>query len=193
MKIYFSILNTGWIRSELAIKMVRWIATSKYPVIYESSNERPIEHNRNLVVQRFLRSDCTHLLMIDNDNIPSQSPLNLIEENKDIITCPVPIAHEKTVYLNVFINAKDHLEPISKEKKGVIEVDSVGTGVIMCSRKVLEVVKKPFERIYDENGIAILGLDLSFSKKAKTAGFKIYTHMDYLSKHYKSVDLCNFI
>lgn len=192
-KIFVSILNTGWIRAELTIPLIRWIATSDYPVMYESSNEQPIEHNRNKIVRRFLNTDCTHLLMIDNDNVPNQNPLSLINYEKDIISCPVPVAHDKYVYLNAFRKKEDYLEPISTEEKGLVEVDSVGTGIIMCSRQVLTTIKKPFERIYDENGIAILGLDLSFSNKAKLAGFEIYTHLDYLAKHYKSVNLSNFI
>jgi len=70
-------------------------------------------------------------------------------------------------------------------KKGLIEIDATGTGVLLTSRRVLEALKAPFERKYDENGIEELGQDLYFSRKAKDAGFRIFSHLDYIAKHYK--------
>jgi len=192
MKIYLSVLNEGWIRSELAIKLVRWIATSTYPVYYESSNERPIEHNRNLIVQRFLASDSDYLLQIDNDVVPNTNPILLADYQKDIITCPVPIYQEKVFYNN-YIQEHDYLVPVtSGDMNGLMEIDSTGTGIIMCSRRVLETIKKPFERLYDDNGLAMLGSDLYFSKKAKEAGFKIFTDTSNVCKHYKTLNLAKF-
>lgn len=189
MKIYLTLINTGWINSELAIRLIKWIHESKYNVYYESSNLQPLEHNRNTVVQRFLKSDSDYLLMMDNDNIPAKNPITLADFNKDIITCPVPI-YQDIVYLNAFLRKEDYLEPIDiKKQKGLVEIDSTGTGVIMCSRKVLETIKKPFERIFDEDGIAILGSDLAFSEKAKEAGFKLYSDTSNICKHYKMIDL----
>jgi hypothetical protein len=193
MKIYLALINTGWINSELAIRLIRWIHESKYDVYYESSNLRPLENNRNTVVQRFLKSDSDYLLMLDDDNVPTKNPLMLADFRKDIVTQPVPI-YQDIVYLNAFLKKEDYLEPISlDDPKGLIEIDSTGTGIIMCSRKVLETIKKPFERIFDEDGIAILGSDLAFSEKAKEAGFRIYTDTSSIAKHYKSVNLCDFV
>jgi len=189
MKIYLSILNEGVIRSELAIKLIKWIATSKYPVFYESSFERPIEHNRNLIVQRFLKSDCDYLLQIDSDVVPQNNPISLVEHIKDIVTCPVPIFQGKVFYNN-YIKKDDYLIPLEiKEPKGLVEIEATGTGIIMCSRKVLETIKKPFERLYDEDGLAIYGSDLYFCEKAKKEGFNIYTDTSNICKHYKTLNL----
>ena len=190
-KIYFSILNTGWIHSDICIKLPRWLKECPYEVYFESSNARPIENNRNQIVQRFLKSDCTHLLQLDNDTVPARNPLELVEYKKDIISCPVPI-YDKVVFLNVFSsNQNQTLHPLSFEEKGLVHIDATGTGCIMCSRRVLERIKKPFERQYNEDGIETLGLDLFFSQKANDANFEIYTHCDYISKHYKEIDLIN--
>ena len=50
MKVYLSILNTGWIHSELAIRLPRWLKETTHDVYFESSNDRPIENNRNKIV-----------------------------------------------------------------------------------------------------------------------------------------------
>ena len=190
-KIYFSILNQGCINDELCIKLPRWLKECPYQVYTESSKDRPIENNRNKITQRFLRSDCTHLLQIDCDNIPARNPLELIEFKKDIISCPVPIYSANTVFLNVFkLDNDGSLIPLKKEEnEGLTKIDATGTGCIMCSRQVLETIKKPFERQYNEDGIETLGLDLFFSQKAREAGFKIYTHFGYISKHDKEINL----
>ncbi len=190
-KIYFSILNTGWIRVELAIALPRWLKHCPFQVYFESSNARPIENNRNQIVQRFLKSDCTHLLQLDNDTLPCRNPLELVEYKKDIISCPVPIYSHSTAFLNVFTLDDDgSLIPLAQnEHNGLTKIDATGTGCIMCTRKVLEKIKRPFGRKYDENGIETLGLDLFFSQKANETKFDIYTHFDYIAKHYKEIDL----
>ena len=192
-KIYFSILNQGWIHASICIQLPRWIKDCPYEVYFESSNARPIENNRNQIVQRFLKSECTHLLQLDNDTVPTRNPLELVEYKKDIISCPVPI-YDQVAFLNVFrLTQEQSLQPLNIEEKGLIQIDATGTGCIMCSRRVLETIEKPFERQYDNNGIETLGLDLFFSQKANSANFEIFTHFEYIGKHYKEIDLNNLI
>jgi len=197
MKIYLSILNEGWVRSELTIKLPRWLdeVKNRHIVYFESSFLRPIEHNRNTIVKRFLESDADYLLQIDSDNVPPRNPLELVEYNKDIISCPVWVFHGKIV-LNIYKWNGENYIPIDyqiEKESGLIEVDATGTGILLCSRNALERLERPFERIYDDKGLAIQGLDLAFSEKAKKAGFKIYSHLDYMSKHYKTIDLSEFV
>ena len=178
MKIYISILNEGWIRSELAILLIRWLRESKYEIHYESSYLRPIAHNRNTIVKRFLNSNCDYLLQIDSDIVPPKNPLDLIEEminkNIDILSCPVWIYQHKLI-LNIYKyeDKQEYLIPVEPDKeKGLIEIDASGTGIILCSRNVLERLEKPFERLFDEYGMETLGLDLAFSQ------FSSYVSLD---------------
>ena len=191
MKVYLSILNTGWIHHELTIKLPRWLTETTHEVYFESATDRPIENNRNKIVKRFLTSDSDYLLQIDNDNIPARNPLELVDLGLDIVSCPVWIYQHKLV-LNIYkLDPSDEmLVPVDpKKEKGLIEIDATGTGVLLASRRVLEALKAPFERKYDEDGIEELGQDLYFSRKAKEAGFRIFSHLDYIAKHYKEIDL----
>ena len=197
MKIHLSILNEGWISDELTIRLPRWLEEAKsqhHTVYFESSKIRPIENNRNTIVDRFLRSDFDYLLQIDNDNVPAKNPIELVNLNLDIVSCPVWIYQHKPL-LNIykFDEKQEYLNPIEYDKtKDLIEIDATGTGVILCSRKVLEKIQKPFERIYDERGIQKLGSDLAFSAKARNEGFKIYSNMKYICKHFKTIDISLF-
>lgn len=196
MKIYVAILHTGWIKSELSFQLIKWLRESKYDIHYEFSNLSPIAHNRNTIVKKFLESDCDYLLQIDNDNIPAKNPLELIdimnEKQLDVLSCPVWIYQHKKL-LNVYKYDKEgYLIPLNYKEysfKGLVEVDATGSGVLLCSRKVLQSIQAPFERKFDENGIETRGLDLYFCDKAKEKDFAIFTHMDYIAQHYKTVDL----
>jgi hypothetical protein len=197
MKIYLAIYTTGFVRKELSLALIQWLRKTEHDVYIDFVEEEPNESARNSVVKRFLESDNEYLVQIDNDVLPSKNPLELVNYQKDVISCPVWIYQHK-LFLNIYKydENKEYLLPVDYETHknlGLIEIDSTGTGILVCSRKVLERIEKPFERIYDENGIAIYGLDLNFSKKVKEAGFSIYSHLDYVSKHYKMIDLSNFL
>lgn len=178
-------------RSELAIKLPRWLRETRHEVFFESSNEKPVEHNRNSIVQRFLASDRDYLLQIDSDVVPPLNPLNLVDLGLDVISAPCWI-YQRKAFLNVYKFDEKHefLLPLDPAMhKSVVEIDATGSGILLTSRKVLQAVKAPFERKYDENGIEELGQDLYFCQKARDAGFKIHTHFSYISKHYKTVNL----
>jgi hypothetical protein len=185
--------NEGWLRSELAMKLPRWLHETKHEVTFESSNLKPIEHNRNVIVKRFLDGDYDYLLQVDSDVVPSKNPIDLADLELDVVSAPCWI-YQKEVFLNAYrLDENSKLKPISSSgEKGLIEVDAIGSGVLMTSRAVLGALKAPFERKYDENGIASLGQDLYFSEKARNAGFRIFTHLDYVSKHYKTINLGDF-
>lgn len=194
-KIFISVLNEGFIKTELVFALIKWLKETEYRVYLEMPSERPIENNRNQIVKRFLSSDASFLLQIDNDNVPARNPLELVDLNLDIISCPVWIYQYKLL-LNIYRWDGEYYIPVDYEtnkNKDLIEIDATGAGVILCSRNALERLERPFERIYDDKGLAIQGLDLAFSEKAKKAGFKIYSHLDYMSKHYKTIDLSEFV
>ncbi len=198
-KIFISILNQGFIKTELATALIKWCKEARYPLYLDMPSSKPIAHNRNTIVKNFLASDAEYLIQIDDDNVPPKSPFNLVDvminNNIDILSCPVWIYQHKLI-LNIYRydEKQEYLIPVDQKKEyGLIEVDATGTGIILCSRNALERLERPFERLFDEYGMESLGLDLAFSQKAKKAGFKIYSHLDYISKHYKNIDLSEFI
>ncbi len=190
MKVQISILTTGSVRKELALKLIKWLKETSHDVLIDFTEERPISHCRNLIVKKFLESRNEWLLMIDEDVVPSKNPLNLLKYNKDIIACPCPIFQGKIVWNCYNLDNDGYWIPIHiLNKKNLIEIDATGTGCILIKRKVLKNIKKPFERIFDAEGIEKLGLDLSFSKKAKEKGFKIFVAPEYHCSHFKNINL----
>ena len=186
---YFRLTDEG---KELALKLIRWCKDSPYNIFIELTEETPISHCRNNIVKKFLASDNEYLLQIDEDIVPDRNPLELIELDKDIIVCPCPIYQYKILWNVYNTDSKGFWIPVDLSKeKGIIEIDAAGTGCILIKRNVLEAIKAPFERIFNDDGTEKMGLDLSFSKKSKEKGFKLFASIEHKCSHYKTLDLKN--
>src|SRR3990167_7445061 len=182
MKPFVCIPNTGTLHVE----------TSAY--LQELSNDPrshgfaypqsvPVEDTMNMAVKKFLESDCDTFINIDSDIVPS---VNIFDKAElfDILAYPYFLFQPQN-------NPPFSLCILGKvaSMKGIQEVEGVGTGCMIISRQVLEAVKPPFLREWDENGLQTLSSDYYFCKKAREAGFKVYADFDHLCRHFKMVDL----
>ena len=190
--IYLAVLNQGDIRPELSNVITEFASQNKYELYITYPAAKPITQNRNKIVQDFLsKPQYDYLIMLDSDNVPPLNLLDLVDYQKDIIgslyfgyqrNMIVPFALERQ---------KDGLYTIVelKGKRGLIECDAIGTGVIVIKREVLEKIQFPFRNYYDADGIKLLGLDINFCRRAKELGFKVFCHLDYISSHWVVMDL----
>lgn len=197
--VYVAVLNQGAIRPELSYLLTDLTHQNKYRLFLSYPAAKPISFNRNSIVKDFLkRTEYDYLLMIDSDIIPPLNYIDLIDhladEDKDIISgvcfaymdnSIVPLVLE----YNPDKNDKPFLVKSLEGTEGLVEVDAVGTGAMAIKRRVLEKVKAPFINRYDEDGMKLMGLDLSFCDKAKKEGFRTWCHLDYICSHWTKVDL----
>jgi len=190
--VYISVLNQGELRRELSKLLNDFQHSDRYRILIDYPIEKPITQNRNTIVQNFLaRKDFDYLMMIDDDIVPPPEILDLVDFQKDIIV-PLMFTFQGKKIIHLAMNrnkdGKQVMVDIEK-KKGLIEIDSTGTGCIIISRKVLEAVKFPFKNEYDADGIKKTGLDFNFCTKAKKLGFKVWVHLNYIASHYATIDL----
>lgn len=190
-KILCAILNQGKIAVELVESLMAMKDSPSYDVEIEFHDDAPISNNRNKIVQRFLAKGYDYLLMIDDDVTPPPSVVNMADFGKDIMAATAFIWQQGAVMPVAWNRMEDGMyQPIDiTNKDGIVEVDAIGTGCVMLSRKVLEEVKAPFLNEYDPDGIKLFGLDIAFCQKAKEKGFKVYTNIDYVCGHWKNVNL----
>lgn len=189
--IYFSVLNQGEIRTDLAQVINLLIQNDSYRLMLTYPAAKPITNNRNTIVQKFLATDCDYLMMIDSDVIPPANILNLADFDKDIIT-PLMFVKQKGTLIPLFLNRnKDGMYDAADylRKTGLQEVDATGTGCIIIKREVLENIKHPFENVYDEDGVKTLGNDFYFCQRVKKLGYRVWVHLDYVASHHSTQDL----
>jgi len=197
-KIYIAIPSTdGNIFFELALRLTDWqLQTSIAVKIVYHPFLAPIDHARNVIVHDFLLTDCTHLMMVDDDIVPPYEALeHLLLHNKDIVAaaCPLigPNSHgELITTMNAYDLDKEGAYTII-ESTGIRKVDAVGTGCMMIKRTVFETLRvPPFITEYNVDGIKYRGEDLNFCHQAKLEGFDTYVDFNIKCKHMK---LCNLL
>lgn len=203
-KILISVTNTGWIHKFVTSAIIRILQNSPYKIKVIFPTHNPYENNLHHIVNEFMEDNYDFWLNIDSDNPPIGNPLELVELNKDILGLPTPVWHftgdkkgERPVYWNGYDYVpekdayKEHLP-----RQGLQEVDAVGTGCLLISRRVfenLEMRKSPFQRQYNEDGTVSKGNDISFCEKAKKQGFKIYCHYGYPCLHFNELEINDVI
>lgn len=144
-----------------------------------------IVSNRNKIVSDFLdKSEAEHLLFIDTDeSFPPDAPKRLQEAVRDVSSI-VGGAYPLKDSSNVFYERTGPGEYRSvPPQDGVIqELDAVGSGFMMIPRKILETMKEcshlPSSWWFgqDYEGDHLLGSDVTFCRRARETGHRIYGH-----------------
>ncbi len=198
--ILVSIPNTGYIHKHVSLTTNKLLLDRRYKcnIIYPTHN--PYENNLHHIVNDFMAGDYDFWLNIDSDNPPFRNPLDLVTYDLDVIGLPTPVYHftgekkgERPLYENGYKYVPEEEAytewPI---KEGLQEVDAVGTGCLLMSRRVfehLEMRKAPFQRTFNEDGTVDKGNDISFCERAKKNGFRIFAHYDYRCMHFNEIEL----
>lgn len=194
-RVMISVLNQGSIRIEIVALLLHLTRKNEFDIIIDFPCEKPISHNRNQTVKRFLESDADYLLFLDGDIVPPQRVLDLMKYDFDVIGA-LCFAYKGTSINPLVLkrfrqkNGKIAYRTYNfKDPHGVQEVDAIGTGCMLIARRVLEDVKAPFINYYDRDGIRTIGLDLAFCEKAKKLGYKVWVDLDMNCAHWTTIDL----
>lgn len=191
-----SVPTEGWVHKHVCFVTDALIKDPR--VLLIRPTHKPYENNLHQIRNQMLADGFDWWLNIDADNPPTRNPLELIDLDKDIIGLPTPVWHytEKSGERPVYWNAYKKVEGGFTEwgvKEGLQRVDAIGTGCFLVKRKVMEDLRAPFQRIYNEDGTVNLGNDLAFCTRASLAGFGIYAHFDYPCLHFKELELTEII
>lgn len=153
----------GWVHPHLAMAMTQWAADERLDLEFrlaEGAQGGPAQTSqeaRNQACKWLLESDHTHLLMVDNDTVPSRDGalVNLPElalltdpdgQPLDVMAAPIPVYKDLTLHLNCYMRQPcglyrstyvDEFQD-AKSTAGLLERDAVGTGVICIRRAVVE-------------------------------------------------------
>lgn len=157
------------------------------PIIYGRTDA-----NRNLIAAWFLRSEYTHLCMLDADHLHAANIVEALarpmtQDPNRLIVAGVNFrrtyAYEPCIYR---ADADGRLAPVTDwDRTGLNKVDGVGTGCIMIARSVFETIPRPwFEYTYAFAADDLYPAeDLDFCVKARNAGIDIYADGRITSPH----------
>ena len=193
--------RTGWIHPKLTAEIARMALGSgaRYEMTYVPMNGiHPVSAARNRVVARFLGTTADWLCMFDNDVGPPENVIEVVltaPAEADIVVLPYWVWCSELRPMICFgdlreVNRKPQMYPHGYPTPGWHEGEVGGTGAIFIRRCVFQKVKKPyFKFIYDGDEEQAVGEDIYFTSSARKAGCRIFTNLDYVCSHYRTIDL----
>lgn len=155
-----------------------FISMEKIPFVYlRSSAGNSIEGMRNDIVEAALESGCSHLIMMDTDQIYHRETITrLMSHELPIVGClvyrryppfdPLMFSGEPHKYVNI----------TEWEEGELVEVEATGTGCLLFDMTVFRTLPKPWfcSIINEQTGKTETGEDFYFCQQARKAGLKIY-------------------
>ncbi len=194
-KVFIGVPTTGEIRTELAKWLLEILKNPNYQFNVYLTPKSTIEHNRNLIVRQFLKTDSEWLMTIDSDVSPSLNILDILQNNKKIIA-PInfvwkswglaPLLSTKAQERGYVVTDADKCN----DPNPLVEVDATGTTCLFIHREVLEKMKPPYFMFdYDENGAICLGEDYKFCQQAKELGYGIWIDKRFVTNHFTPTSL----
>jgi len=195
-KILITVTNTNWIHRNNVLALLKLQHEKRYQVVIDLPTGNPYENNLNHIVQKFLKGNFDYWLQMDNDNAPTQNPLDLVSLDKDIMLLPylqwhyTPEDIREANYPIVTLIMDDEGEGFREHKNmsGLQRVDAGGSGCMLIARRVLEQMT-PFTRTHDNFGQVEIGVDFNYCRKAREKGFEVWCHYDYPVQHFKMLEL----
>ena len=182
-EILVSLPSEGWVRVEIA----HWLAALTHDARFNVSTimplVRPYENALNYVALAMRKGPFAYWLNMDADNPPTNNPLYYVDADKDFIGFPTPVWKVYAGRCELSINAPP------PESATLQPVEWVGSGCFLVARRVIDAIRRPFERTVDEDGIVKAGPDINFCRKMRAAGFQPWCAWDNRCSHFREVDL----
>jgi hypothetical protein len=196
--------GSKWIHKETIEFLFNLTKDKRYNLTIQLPTFRPIANNQHHIINEFIEGKYDYWFSLDDDIVPLQNPLDLIELDKDIIGIPIPIwrftrdlkfydDRRIPVYLGVYdYDEKEDAFTIRPTGKGLERVGGVAGGCFIMARRVFDnklLRTRGWWRRLKKDGTIYMGNDMSFCYKALKEGFEIWAHYDYTAKHFKNIDL----
>lgn len=158
--------------------------------VQEDQGNSMIAHSRDMLIAKFLETDCTHMLWVDSDVCFSTTDaMKLIDSEHDFTACVYPQKSAAEKYAVQW--ATEHAE-LRADKAGFLEVAAVPAGLMCQKRAAIERLCEHYKPTlwYDDKnapgdgGVALFsnlhigtmywGEDFSFCKRWRDIGGRIW-------------------
>jgi hypothetical protein len=161
-----------------------FILMEKPDFVYLRSTRANIENMRNEIVAEALKSRCTHLLMMDSDQIyDPQTITRLLSHKLPVVGCLVYRRYPPFDPLMLKGTIGGYSTISEWEPDSLVEVDATGTGCIMFETEVFRVLPYPWFRFRQGPYGAPVGEDFGFCYDLKEKGYNIFVDTSIVAGH----------
>lgn len=187
--------RTNWLNPAL----VEWLLAGKAVLGVDAEvslvlNFWPVDHARNVAVERALSAGADWCLQIDNDTVPHPRTLAAIaladRRGLDVLGFAYPILCDAGICPSVLAGEIAQ----AKHDADFEEVPAFGSGCMAVRMSVFERLSRPFFQIdVDENDSERVGRaegeDMGFCRRARTAGVRLHIARGVAAGHLRTVNL----
>jgi len=154
---------------------------------YIRENNGPVDELRNNIVRRAKAAGCTHLIMMDTDQIYHPKMLTtLLERNLPVVGCMIHRRYPPFDPLMFRGKMNNYVAVTDFTLGDLVEVDATGSGCLLCSMEVFDILPDPWFRFSpnpDPEIEGTVGEDFMFCYKLREAGIPIYVDTSVPAGH----------
>lgn len=140
-------------------------------------NRKDIAEMRNDLVREAIRQECSHLFMMDADEVcPPDTIPRLLAHRADLV-CPIVCKRyppfEPVVYFEDGTCAVAGIEKWNIQP--VLEIAYAGTGCMLIDMRVFSLIEEPwFKFVLRAEDAKLMGEDILFCHRVRQAGARLY-------------------
>lgn len=165
-----------------------FITLEKPPYIYIRASHGNIDDMRNEMVYNALQSGCTHLIMMDTDQVYHEKTITrLLSHRLPVVGCLVYRRYPPFDPLMLKGDIDTYLTISEWDKDELVEVDATGTGCLLFDMQVFRKMPYPWFRFRRRWKGDIVGEDIGFCSDLREAGYKIFVDTSIPSDHLTSM------
>ena len=166
-----------------------FITMEKPPFIYLRTSNGPIDKMRDSLVESALEAGCSHLIMMDTDQVYHPRTITrLLSHKLPAVGCLVYRRYPPFDPLMMKGSLGKYETIADWEPNSLVEVDATGTGCIMFNMSVFRKMPMPwFESTVHED--KPVGEDIGFCAKMRNAGYKIYVDTSIPAGHLSQIQI----
>lgn len=159
-------------------------------------NPYSVAANRNAVVEGFLKTDCTHLMTIDEDVVLQRDAISLLLSlGADVATGYYPIFAGGMAHMACDADDGAWVRGWQDETR---EIGWCGAGCLLIARHVLEALTPPWFQWpqmprKSRHCLDDRTEDIRFCEEVRELGFKIMAHHQVRCGHFSTVDVAQAI
>lgn len=200
-KLAIGVPSSGLVSSAFMERMVSIISDNENIKLIHKSGPL-LSYNRNYIVEQFLLTDCEWLLMLDSDILVDgpglDNLIDLISSQPEvrIVGGAYYIQMGEAPVIAAQLRESDNLNWVKDISEELIEVVSIGTGMLAVHRSIFEEIRSsypgvryPWFRDFSDENNVWMGEDWYFCSLAHKIKKKIYLLTTFRGKHLKLMSL----
>lgn len=148
--------------------------------------------SRNMIIDQAIENQCTHILFLDDDMIPSGDVLDkLLVHDKDIVTGLYLLRtfpHYPAFFDEAYDNGRCKYFFLNGDASGLTKGVNCGLGCVLIKTEVFKHLEKPYVRLgeIEQDGWCD---DVGFFNRCRNAGFEIYCDLDVSVGHMTTITM----